>query len=142
MSEKRPTSKMSEYYGSKKSENSQDIIIPKCLRILKIEKLIEIQPSRFKHFLLGHQKNFLTYLFVSWNSRGSIDVGDEWLYLGDNFWILVTEFRYWWHLLVVGARHYFKKIEDVGDKNGQSRHQHLKVVANTFRLQHLSLISM
>ena len=30
---------------------------------------------------------------------------------------------------------------DVDDENGQNRHQHLKVVANTFRLQHPSPIS-
>ena len=30
--------------------------------------------------------------------------GCWWLYLGDNFWILVTEFRYWWHLLDVDAQ--------------------------------------
>ena len=43
---------------------------------------------------------------------GKIDVGDKWiiprwcfwLYVGDNFWILMTEFRYWWHILDVGAR--------------------------------------
>ena len=34
------------------------------------------------------------------------------------------------------------EIEDVGDKNGQNRHQHLKVVANTFRLQHPSPTSV
>ena len=27
-------------------------------------------------------------------------------------------------------------IENVGDENGQNRHQHLKVVTDTFRLQH------
>ena len=31
---------------------------------------------------------------------------------------------------------------DVGDKNGQNRRQHLKFVANTFRLQHLSPTSI
>ena len=27
-------------------------------------------------------------------------------------------------------------IDDVGDENSRNRHQHLKVVVNTFRLQH------
>ena len=31
---------------------------------------------------------------------------------------------------------------DVGDKNGENRHQHLKLVASTFRLQHPSQTSM
>ena len=52
--------------------------------------------------------------------------------LGDHSWMLVTEFRYWWHLLDVSAWRLCLKIEDVGDKNGQNRHQHLKVVTNTF----------
>ena len=27
-----------------------------------------------------------------------------WLYVGDKFWLLETEFQYWWHLLNVGKR--------------------------------------
>ena len=32
-------------------------------------------------------------------------------------------------------------LEDIGDQNSQKRHQHLKIFANTFRLQHLSSTS-
>ena len=35
-----------------------------------------------------------------------------------------------------------KNIEGVGDKNCQNSHQHLKIVANTFDLQHPSPTSM
>ena len=45
--------------------------------------------------------------------------------------------RCWWQV-DVGARRKYEKIEDVDDENGQNRHQHLKVVANTFRLHNLS----
>ena len=62
-----------------------------------------------------------------------VDVGD---------FMLVTEFRCWWHLFNVGAQRWCLKIEDVGDENSQNRHQHLKVVSNTFRLQHQSRTSM
>ena len=34
------------------------------------------------------------------------------------------------------------KIEDVGDKTDQNRHQYLKVVTKTFRLQYQSPTSM
>ena len=30
--------------------------------------------------------------------------GSWWLYVGDNFRVLVTKFRYWWHLLDVGTK--------------------------------------
>ena len=33
----------------------------------------------------------------------------------------------WWHLLNV-VRHQCKKIVDLGDRNGQNRHQHLEVI--------------
>ena len=60
---------------------------------------------------------------------GQVDVGD--------FLLMkifeVTEFRYWWHLLDVGARRLCLKMEDVGDGNGQNRHQYLKGC-----LQHIS----
>ena len=36
----------------------------------------------------------------------------------------------------------YVKIDDVGDENGKNPKKHLKVVANTFRLQHLSPTSM
>ena len=38
----------------------------------------------------------------------------------------------------VSARRLFKKIVDVGDPNGQTRHQHRTVVTNQIRLQHPS----
>ena len=63
-----------------------------------------------------------------------------WLY--DNFWMLVTEFRYWSHLLNVRARCLCKKIENVDDENGRNRHLHLKIVIDTFSLQHPSPTSM
>ena len=53
------------------------------------------------------------------------------LYVGDNFRVLVTELRYWWHLLDVDARRWCEKIEDVGDLTGWNRHQHL-IVVNKF----------
>ena len=31
-------------------------------------------------------------------------LGCDNFHIGDNFWMLVTEFRYWWHLMVIGAR--------------------------------------
>ena len=49
---------------------------------------------------------------------GYIDVGDK--------WILVS--LSWCQFLDVS-------VENVGDKNGQNRHQHLKVVASTFLQQ-------
>ena len=49
---------------------------------------------------------------------------------GDNFIMFATELRSWWHLV------------DVGDQNGQTRHQHLKIFTNTFRLQYPSPTSM
>ena len=33
-------------------------------------------------------------------------------------------------------------MDDIGDKDGTNRHQHLKVVINTFRLQHSLPTSM
>ena len=33
-----------------------------------------------------------------------------WLEIGGNFWILVSELRYWWHLLNLGARPSCQKI--------------------------------
>ena len=55
--------------------------------------------------------------------------------VGDRISILVT-------FLNNGARRQCKKIIDVGDQNCENRHQHLKVVVNTFRLQHPSPTSM
>ena len=52
--------------------------------------------------------------------------------------MLVTEFRYWWHLLNVGVRLFCKKIMNVDDQNGQKRHQHIIFVTVTFCLQHPS----
>ena len=57
------------------------------------------------------------------------------IYVGDNFWALLMEFKYCWYLLDVGTRCLSWKIVDVGNENGWSRHQHLKAVANTFGLQ-------
>ena len=45
------------------------------------------------------------------------------LYVFDDLWMLVTEFRYWWHPLNVGTRHQCKKIVDIGDQNSQNYHQ-------------------
>ena len=36
-------------------------------------------------------------------------------------------------------RRLWKNIVDIGDRNGQNRHQHLKVVTNTFRLRQPSV---
>ena len=41
----------------------------------------------------------------------------------DNFWILVSDTT-------------VQKLVDVGDQNGQNRHQHVIVVTNLSRLQH------
>ena len=41
----------------------------------------------------------------------------------------MTSFRCWYPTL-------FEKVQDVGDQKAKHRHQHLKVVANTFRHQH------
>ena len=56
-----------------------------------------------------------------------------WLKVCDDFGMLATEFRCWWHLLNVDARCSCKKIIDVSDQNGQNV---------TIRLQHLSPTSM
>ena len=53
--------------------------------------------------------------------------------------MLVTEFWCCWHLLNICERRMFKKTTDVGDQNRQNRHQHVKVVTNTVRLQHPSV---
>ena len=63
-----------------------------------------------------------------WNSDikikfGYIDVGDKWM-------------------LVPDANVKKIKVEHVDDENSQNRHQHLKVVANTFRLHYPSPTSM
>ena len=42
----------------------------------------------------------------------------------------------------VDAQCLCQKSEDVGDENGQNRHQHLEVVANTSSLQHPSPTSL
>ena len=65
-----------------------------------------------------------------------------WLKVGDNFRMLMTDSRSWWHLLKVCARCLCKMIVDVGDRNGQNRHQYLIVITNTFPLQHPSPTSM
>ena len=44
--------------------------------------------------------------------------------------------------LNVGARRLCEKIEDVGEENGQNRHQHLKIVTNMFPLRYPSPTSM
>ena len=64
------------------------------------------------------------------------DVGDV-VMLVTYSWrrMLVTEFRWWWHILNV-------KIVDVGDQYDQKRHQHLLIVFWTFRLTYPSLTSM
>ena len=36
----------------------------------------------------------------------------------------------------------YKKVVDVGDQNGENRHQYFTIVTNTFRLQHPSPISV
>ena len=59
---------------------------------------------------------------------GDIDVGHNFRVLmtefdiGDNFWMLVPD----------------ANVKNHGDEHGQSRHQHLKIVANKFRLQYPS----
>ena len=58
------------------------------------------------------------------------------------FWMWVTEFRSWWHLLNVSTRCSCKNIVEVGDQNGQICHQNLQVVPETFRLQHPSPTSL
>ena len=47
-----------------------------------------------------------------------------WLKIGDNFVILMPDFRCWWYLLNVGARWWCKKM-NVGNQNGRNRHQHI-----------------
>jgi len=42
-----------------------------------------------------------------------------------DLWVLVTEFRCWLNLLNVGAGNLCKMIVDVGNQNGQNRHQHI-----------------
>ena len=68
--------------------------------------------------------------------------GCWWIYVAGNFWVLMTEIWYRWHLLNVGAIRLCWVVKDVTEEKGQNRHQHLKVVANTFRLQHPSPTSM
>ena len=69
----------------------------------------------------------------------TIDVGDFMLMTIFGFWRnfdIETFFGCWCPTLVL------EKIGNVGDENGQNRHQHLKVIANTFRPQHPSPTSM
>ena len=66
-------------------------------------------------------------------NQGKIDVGDKWM--------LVTS-GCWCHRLDKRARRLCSKKEDAGDKNGQNRHQHLKVVVDTFHPEHPAPISM
>ena len=56
-------------------------------------------------------------------------VGDSGFDVSDIFGMLVPDVN-------------VKKIVDVDELSGQNRHQHLKVVTNTFSLQHTSPISM
>ena len=61
--------------------------------------------------------------------NGYIDVGDKWM--------LLTLF--WWQFLDVSDRiSILVTFLFVDDKYGNNRRQHLKVVINTFRLQHTS----
>ena len=62
---------------------------------------------------------------------GFIDVGD--LMLVSIFSVLVTEIWYKWHLLDVGARRWYLKIVDVGDKN--------KTVTNNLKLSPIHFVS-
>ena len=64
------------------------------------------------------------------------------LNLGDDFEMLLTEFRCWWHLWNVGSRRLCKKTMDVGIRNDLNRHWHLIFVTNTFGVQRPSSISI
>ena len=64
------------------------------------------------------------------------------LKVGDDLKILVTIKGCWWQLLNVGAALRCVKIVNIGYQNGQNRQQHLKIVINAFRLQHLSPTSI
>ena len=58
---------------------------------------------------------------------------------GDNFWMLMTQFRSWWHHFYVGTRCFCKSIVVVGDQMdtaAASRNQHLKIVTNSFCLKY------
>ena len=43
--------------------------------------------------------------------------------VGDSFWMLMTEFRYWWHIWDVNAVSSCSNIKDVDDENCQNRRQ-------------------
>ena len=62
--------------------------------------------------------------------------------VGNNFRVLVTEFRYWWHLLDVGTQRWCLKIKYFGNENGQNRHQHLRIVANTAWLKIIKCLTL
>ena len=66
--------------------------------------------------------------------KWQVDVGD---------FMLVIIFGCWWHNFDM-ADIFWMLVPDanVGDKNHQNCHQHIKVVANTFGLQHPSSTSM
>ena len=55
--------------------------------------------------------------------------GRQNLDIGDIFWMLVHDAN-------------LKLYRNIGDENGENRHQHLKFVANTFHPQDPSPISM
>ena len=88
----------------------------------------------------GHQHLKLV-INISFPQYGYIDGDDKrmlvtfcwWHSVGENFrvdFMLVTSFGCWCPMLMIK--------ENVGNKNGQKRHQHLKVVSNRFRLPHPS----
>ena len=84
----------------------------------------------FNHVYFGHDRfnhilRVTVMLVISWY---------WWLKVGDDLWMLATEFRCWYRTLMWKM--------DVGDQNGLHRHQQLFVVTDTFRLQHPSPTSM
>ena len=60
--------------------------------------------------------------------------------VGNRISIMVPSVKCWCLTLILEDRGC--NILNVGDETVKNRHQHLKVVANTFRLQHLSPTSM
>ena len=94
------------------------------------EKFFKRKIIKWRFFI----KKTVTVMLVTWCCW--------WIKVRDNFWMLVTKFLSWWHLLNVGARRWCKEIVDVVDQKGQNRHQHdvhhLNVVTNIFRRQHPS----
>ena len=116
------------------------ILLTQC--ILKKVQAVRLQLSQFQNIssvLKNHEISPVT-------DRAMILVtsGYWWQFLSsdDRISILATSFECWYPKLMLKDRRFHHIFRHIGDENGQNRHQHLKFVANIFRLQHPSSTSL